>query len=101
MSSTKLPETGTDCPRAKAGQKKMTAATKRIILAMALHLKCDVLGCIVVAIPRQEHEAWLIGSLQLRVLRLGLFQNRNAGIGIFPKCQELLISSLRLSLVSR
>jgi hypothetical protein len=30
-------------------------------------------------------------SLQLRVLRIGLFQDRNVGVGVFPEGEEVLI----------
>jgi len=32
-------------------------------------------------------------SLQLRVLRLGLFQDRNVGVGIFPEHKEVFVCS--------
>jgi hypothetical protein len=39
--------------------------------------------------------------LQRRVLRLGLLQNGNVGIGVFPESEEILVGSPCLSSVSR
>ena len=30
-------------------------------------------------------------SLQLRILRLGLLQDGDVGIGVFPECEEVLV----------
>ena len=37
------------------------------------------------------------GLLQLRILRLGFFQNRDVGVGVFPEREEILIGSLGFS----
>jgi hypothetical protein len=37
------------------------------------------------------------GLLQLRVLRLGLFQDGDVGVGVFPQGQEILVSSAGLA----
>jgi len=34
--------------------------------------------------------------LQLRVFRLGLLQNGDVGVGVFPECEEVLIRGLPL-----
>src|SRR5438093_12337536 len=34
---------------------------------------------------------WWDGSLQLRVLRLGLLQDGDVGVGVFPEGEEILI----------
>lgn len=39
--------------------------------------------------------------MQLRVFRLGLPEDRNAGVGVFPEREEILIGDLRLSFLSR
>ena len=39
--------------------------------------------------------------LQPRILCFGLFKDRDIGVRVFPKCQEILIGSLRLGLVLR
>jgi hypothetical protein len=43
-------------------------------------------------------EQWSIGThkadkrlLQLRVLRFGLFQDGDVGVGVFPECDEILV----------
>ena len=38
--------------------------------------------------------------MQLRVLRLGLLQNEDVGIGVFPESEEVLIGFARTFLVS-
>jgi len=40
-------------------------------------------------------------SLQLRVLRFGLFQDWDVGVGIFPEGEEVLVRGSRLSGVTR
>src|SRR5437763_2874053 len=39
--------------------------------------------------------------LQLVVLCFGTFQNRDSGVSVFPKCEERLVRSFRLRLISR
>jgi hypothetical protein len=46
-------------------------------------------------------ESWSCRSLQLRVFRLGLPENRNAGVGVFPEREEILTGDLCLSFLSR
>jgi len=40
-------------------------------------------------------------SLQLGVFRLGLLEDRDVGVGVFPEGEEILVSSLCLALISR
>jgi hypothetical protein len=40
-------------------------------------------------------------SLELRILRLGLRQDWNVGIGVFPNGEEVLIGGFCLGLISR
>jgi hypothetical protein len=40
-------------------------------------------------------------SLQLCVFRLGLFEDRDVGVGVFPEGEEFLVGGLCLSLISR
>jgi hypothetical protein len=40
-------------------------------------------------------------SLQLSVFRLGLLENRDIGVGVFPEGEKILVRSLRLGLISR
>jgi hypothetical protein len=42
-----------------------------------------------------------LALIQLRVLRLGLLQDGNVWIGVFPERKKVLIGSLRLGLISR
>ena len=39
-------------------------------------------------------------SVQFGILGLGLFQDWNVGIGVFPKCQEILVSRSGFCLVT-
>ena len=39
--------------------------------------------------------------MQLRVFRLGLPEDRNAEVGVFPECEEMLIGDLCLGFLSR
>jgi hypothetical protein len=39
-------------------------------------------------------------SWQLRVFRISLLQNRNAGVGVFPEGQEILVGGFRLGLIA-
>src|SRR5690349_18938084 len=38
--------------------------------------------------------------LQLRAFRLGLLQDRNVWVGVFPECQKILVGSAALSTVA-
>ena len=38
-----------------------------------------------------------IGLLQLRVLRLGLFQDGDVGVGVFPEIEEVLVGGANLA----
>jgi hypothetical protein len=40
-------------------------------------------------------------SLQLGVFRLGLLEDRDVGVGVFPEIEEILVGSLGLGLVPR
>ena len=40
-----------------------------------------------------------IGLLQLRVLRLSFFQDRDIGVGVFPQCEEILIGPASTGIV--
>src|ERR1700694_897373 len=42
----------------------------------------------------------LLSSLQLRVLRLGLLQDRDVGVGVFPEGQEVLVCTLRFRCIA-
>ena len=42
-----------------------------------------------------------VQSTQLRVFRLGLLEDRDVGVGVFPECEEILVGSLCLGLISR
>jgi hypothetical protein len=48
----------------------------------------------------QAIESLIAGLLQLGVFRLGFDQNGYVGIGIFPQCEEVLVRSFGLSVVS-
>jgi hypothetical protein len=39
-------------------------------------------------------------SLQLRVFRFRLLQDRNVGVGVFPEGQEILVGGFRLGLIA-
>jgi hypothetical protein len=39
-------------------------------------------------------------SLQLGVFRLGLLEDRDVGVGVFPEAKEILVGSLGLGLIS-
>jgi hypothetical protein len=39
--------------------------------------------------------------VQLGVFRLGLLENRDVGVGVFPKSEEILVGCLCLGLISR
>jgi hypothetical protein len=51
---------------------------------------------------KQVRHGWKIATLllQLRVLRLGFFQGRDVGVGVFPQREELLVSSYRFDPVA-
>jgi hypothetical protein len=55
---------------------------------------------VVERLPAGIRWATLNESLQLRVLRLGLLQDGDVGVGVFPEGQEILVGSLGLGRVT-
>jgi hypothetical protein len=41
--------------------------------------------------PYHRARLWPLNSLQLRVLRLSLLQDRDVGVGVFPEGEEILV----------
>ena len=42
-----------------------------------------------------------MSSIQLRILGLGFFEDRNVGVGIFPNGEEVLIGAAGTSRIAR
>jgi len=58
-------------------------------MANSLSLATGVLS-LIASVDKQVRHGWKIATLllQLRVLRLGFFQDRDVGVGVFPKLEE-------------
>src|SRR5690242_13294126 len=75
----------------------------RRFFAIALNIRLMV--CLTVATPfgrmACKVKSWLSHFLlQLRVLRLGLLQDGNVWVGVFPKCEEVLVGGPSLRTIS-
>ena len=52
-------------------------------------------------VTRRLSRCVVVALLQLRVLRLGLLQDGDVGVGVFPEGEEILVRSFRLGGVTR
>ncbi|MGA8685112.1 MAG: hypothetical protein WB623_11925, partial [Candidatus Sulfotelmatobacter sp.] len=64
-------------------------------MANSLSLATGVLS-LIASVDKQVRHGWKIATLllQLRVLRLGFFQDRDVGVGVFPKLEKRAYASV-------